>query len=410
MEGVQAAGRCGQSVFPLHKPLIEMPQGSQLFFMPGRNAVGYNVKNEEWVSFSDYYAVAAYISPGYIHTAFPLYEREPMAPQLPFFSYTAVGYKKRKYYVPALYIDKDPKHQPLCFDEKLINKKINHKIKKHPNNRLVVHFAEHCVKTFGCPNAKNYFLNRWEAPVAVSPVCNASCIGCISEQSGAITPAPQFRLDFTPTVEEIVEIAVPHLNTAEKAIISFGQGCEGEPLLKAGLIKEAIREIRNQTKEGVIHLNTNGSLPDQIEELFHAGLDSIRVSINSAQPDLYKLYFKPKKYSFDDVAESLIIAEKYKKFSSVNYFMFPGFTDTKDEFQAFCNLIQKTNIPYIQWRNLNIDPDYYIKTMKLDFSTPSMGVKELIESIKSAFPNVSHGCTNKSKNEMIRIMKKADRQ
>ncbi len=407
LEGIQAAGRSGKDVFPLQAGLIEIPGGSQIFFLPDRKAGGYSPKNKEWLTFDDAFAVAAYISPGYIHTAFPLFEKKPDARQLPFFSYSAVGFKKGKYYVPAIRMDKDPKHQPECFDNRLIEKQIIRKLKKYPGNRLVAHFAEHCVRQFGCPNAKNYFLGRWEAPVAVSPVCNADCIGCISEQNGKNTPAPQYRLDFTPTVAEIVEMAVPHLNEADKPIVSFGQGCEGEPLLKAELIREAIRSIRKQTSKGVIHMNTNGSLPQKIGELFEAGLDSIRVSINSARADHYKRYFRPARYSFDDVVESLMIAGKMKKFSSVNYFVFPGYTDSGEEHQAFCRLLKKTGIPYIQWRNLNIDPDYYAETMNLDFSEPALGMKQFIRTIRSEFPGISMGCTNPSRADMKRILRKA---
>ena len=57
----------------------------------------------------------------------------------------------------------------------------------------------------------------------------------------------QDRLTFKPTAEEIVEFTVPHLETAPFPIISFGQGCEGEPLLMWETIRESIIEIRKHT-------------------------------------------------------------------------------------------------------------------------------------------------------------------
>ena len=209
LEGITAAGRSGNNVYPLEKDLIELPSGLELFFLPGRKAVGYSREKREWISFDDAFAVSAYLAPGYIHSAFPLFEKNNDAPQLPYFSYTAVGYRKGKYYVPAIRMEKDPKHQAACFDSRILARQMTVFRKRYPKNRLVEHFAEHCVKQFGCPNAKNYFMNRWEAPVAVSSACNADCVGCISEQDKGKTPAPQFRLSFLPTVDEIVEIAVP---------------------------------------------------------------------------------------------------------------------------------------------------------------------------------------------------------
>ena len=55
------------------------------------------------------------------------------------------------------------------------------------------------------------------------------------------------RLSFVPTPQEIAEVAGPHLARAERGIASFGQGCEGEPLLQARVIEVAIRLIRART-------------------------------------------------------------------------------------------------------------------------------------------------------------------
>ena len=59
--------------------------------------------------------------------------------------------------------------------------------------------------------------------------------------------------------EEIAEVAVPHLGSAPRPVVSFGQGCEGEPLLQAPLLEEAIRLIRRKTFAGTINLNTTST-------------------------------------------------------------------------------------------------------------------------------------------------------
>jgi wyosine [tRNA(Phe)-imidazoG37] synthetase (radical SAM superfamily) len=40
---------------------------------------------------------------------------------------------------------------------------------------------------------------------------------------------------------------------------SFGQSCEGEPLMQADLLCEVIANVRKRTKRGTIHVNTNGT-------------------------------------------------------------------------------------------------------------------------------------------------------
>ena len=84
-----------------------------------------------------------------------------------------------------------------------------------------------------------------------------------------------------------LEYTVPHLETAPYPIVSFGQGCEGEPLLMWETIREAIIEIRKHTDKGSININTNGSKPDAVKALCEAGLNSIRVSTNSARREIY---------------------------------------------------------------------------------------------------------------------------
>ncbi|MFN5930520.1 MAG: radical SAM protein, partial [Sphingobacteriales bacterium] len=132
--------------------------------------------------------------------------------------------------------------------------------------------------------------------------------------------ATQDRLTFKPTAEEIIEFTVPHLETAPFPLISFGQGCEGEPLLMWETIRESILEIRKHTSKGSININTNGSKPDAVDALCLAGLDSIRVSTNSAQKHIYERYYRPNNYQFEDIIESLKVMRKHGGWSSINYF------------------------------------------------------------------------------------------
>src|SRR5437763_93615 len=76
-----------------------------------------------------------------------------------------------------------------------------------------------CAREYGCYTAQNIFYRRWEGAIPASPRCAAQCVGCISEQLGEVA-SPQDRLPFAPTPEEIVEVAVPHLQEAEQAMIS----------------------------------------------------------------------------------------------------------------------------------------------------------------------------------------------
>lgn len=399
------AGRSARDTMPVDPDeLIELPEGSQLFFLPGRKAVGYHVRTGRKTVIDDHFAVAAFIPPSYTHFQMAAYEMTTDAPRLPLHSYTAVGWLNGKFYVPAVHIDKDIKQLPTSFDNNSVSEKVEEKIKLFPNNRLIAHHGRICAVEYGCPNAKNFFLNRWEAPVAVASACNANCVGCISFQPKDSVSSPQQRLDFLPTVDEIVELAIPHLETAERAIVSFGQGCEGEPLLQGALIEKAIREIRKQTARGVLHINTNGSRPDVVEKLFEAGLGSIRVSSNSAQAELYHRYYKPNNYRFEDVVASLLLARKKDKFASINYFVFPGITDSEKEVEALLNLIDQTQVHLIQWRNFNIDPEWYLNDVCYDYRSKAIGVRSLMQKIREQFPRIQFGYLNKCSDDINTIV------
>jgi len=136
-----------------------------------------------------------------------------------------------------------------------------------------------CSLQWHCCTAQNLFYRRWEAGVPVSPVCNANCYGCISLQPAECCPSPQSRIDFKPTPQEIAEVGTYHLEYAPEGIISFGQGCEGEPSLAADNIAAGIKIIRTKTSAGQININTNAGYTEGIKKIVDAGLDTMRVSI-----------------------------------------------------------------------------------------------------------------------------------
>jgi len=388
-------------ILPEKDDLIELPEGSDLFELPEHKAIGYNPNSKEFVEVEEYdglpvFAIAAFMAPAYVQLYRSAYLSNSGAVTLPLYAYTAVGWQNDKFYVTGKRIDSENRQDFGNFNFDLIEKNAQVMLVKYPNNRLVSHLINNCVLQYGCPAARNLAMNRWECPVPTSPSCNADCVGCISkqpEESGVCSS--QNRISFVPSVEEIVEFTVPHLEQAPKAIISFGQGCEGEPLMVAEVIEEAIKAIRKRTTKGVINLNSNASQPEKVERLFKAGLDSIRVSMNSAQKHFYEMYHQPKNYAFENVIESLKISHRHNRWSSLNYFVFPGLTDHSAEITALEKLLSDVKINMIQARNLNMDPEWYIDVLGLqDLSDEFIGVRRWISYIQKKFPGIRFGYFN----------------
>jgi pyruvate-formate lyase-activating enzyme len=386
---------------PQSAELISLPEGSELFLLPERLPVGFNPARRRFEPLtSDPFdpakpvqAVAAFISPAYTQLYSTAYRTNPNAPLLPLFAYTAVGWLDGGFVVPAVRIDSDERQDFRNFDPKMIERNAGRRLKAERENRLLQHLGR-CALTYGCPAARNLFMNRWEAPLPASPECNAGCIGCISRQDGTGLRATQDRIAFVPTPDEICGVAIPHLAKAPRSVVSFGQGCEGEPLLQAKILESSIRMMRKATGRGTINLNTNGSLPGAVEKLCRAGLQSIRVSMNSARPEYYERYFRPKGFSFEHARRSISVVKANGGFASINYFVLPGFTDQKSEWDALKKLISETRLDLIQMRNLNIDPEWCLDELRADLSEKKIGIKRLISLIRDEFPDVRLGYFN----------------
>jgi len=407
-----AAGMKAGHLFPIRvKDLIRLPHGSELFTLPDRSPIGYDSDIKGFTALPEdpsskktrkYFAVAAFCSPGYTITHNSAYIQEKQAMRLPLFSYSAVAFYKNDFYVTATRVDKELRQDTRFMDMQKAASNIRNLKKIFPENRLFRHL-EGCALCYSCPAAKNLFLNRYEAPLPTSVTCNSRCLGCISYQPDSGCPITQPRIKFRPSVKEIAEVALYHIKSVKDPVVSFGQGCEGEPLLMALTIEKAIKRIREVTKKGIINLNTNASKPKALKRLLDAGLDSIRVSSNSVQEIYYNRYYRPRGYSFKDVLESIRISKKKGAFVSLNYFMFPGFSDSKKEVDLLKKTISKEKIDMLQLRNLNIDPMYYLQSMKFSEKAPEqIGIKESIAAIKKEFPKIMLGYFNPSKARICR--------
>ncbi len=390
---------------PLPDELIPLPEGSRLFTIPGTPPVGFDRTSGELVTRDrlprswgggTIQAVSAFLTPGYTRTLLPAAAWEAKPVTLPLWSYAAVGWceEEERFYVAAVKVDGNTQWQPEHFDDRKLEPKVRARLAEYPDNRLYEQLAR-CALDYHCFAAKNLFFGRWEAPLPASPACNSRCIGCISLQESECCPSSQERLTFVPTVQELCEVAVPHLQRAENAIVSFGQGCEGDPILQHAVICEAVREMRRQSRRGTINFNSNASLPEAIDRLAAAGVDSIRVSLNSVIEQRYNAYYRPRGYRFADVIESIHRAKKHGMFTMLNYLVFPGVTDREDEYQALSALVASAGVDLIQMRNLAIDPVTYWRAMGLDGA--GFGLKRFLDRLKGEHPRLQYGYFNRTR-------------
>lgn len=398
------AGFSGNRTVPIaEQGLMDLPEYSKLFYIPDCPPLGLDPATGEYKVISEVeidgekiksFGVAAFLEPGFVRANLPAVDYAPKSYILPMWSYTAVGFRDGKYLAPAFEVEYNHRWDPRNYDDREVVEAIG-RYRSGPEEGPLLEHLKNCAVNNHCFAAKNLFLQRWEAPVPVSRVCNAECLGCLSLQSEEGCEASHHRINFKPKKEEIAAMAERHLNTAEDAIISFGQGCEGEPLTEFQLIADSITEIRKKTGNGTINLNTNGSSPDKIEQIIDSGLDSIRISLNSPRQDLYNAYHRPKGFSFMDVMRSIALCRERDIYTMINYLVFPGITDQEEEFEALKDLINNTGVNFIHLKNLNIDPQFYIESMPAELS-PGMGMKEMFDRVQEEFPEVQLGYFNQA--------------
>lgn len=391
--GVGMLGRSGSAwVVPENYEMIPLPRGASLVNVPACIPVGLDSGgqltyfDEMPGSTGRIQAVAALLPQGFTRTLMPACVKTGQDKDLPLLGYAAVGLKEDKIFVAAVQSDVHRKWHPVNYNTERLPARIARMLKKYPQNRILRQLAG-CSLEYSCFTAQNIFYQRWEGGIPTMPRCNANCIGCISESHLEVN-SPQQRLNFNPEIDEIVEIGTEHLTNAKEAIISFGQGCEGEPSLNAKNLSGAVKLIRQKTFRGTININTNAGYTEGIKQLCEAGLDAMRVTIFSCNEENYRAYHRPLNYSFKDVENSVAYAKDKGVKVSVNLLTFPGFTDREEEIEDLLYFIKGNNIDMLQLRNLNIDPDY----LSTHFSgEKGIGIVNFINLLKEELPALEIG-------------------
>src|SRR5712671_5012844 len=332
---------------------VALPPHAQLATLPGRRPLGLDPRSGAVVEVREMKlgkrtvrasAVGAVLPPGWTRLALPAYRTSSVAPVLPQWAYTAAAWDPRLGHVAyALHTDLRRHWDPATHSTPELPELVRERLRQD-DNPLLQQLAR-CALEWRCFTAQNTFYGRDEGAIPASVGCNARCVGCISEQPEEGPPSSHERMDEPPGAREMAEIGATHLASASgRTMVSFGQGCEGEPLTRGDAIAEAIGLIRARTGRGSININTNGSLPDRLGSLIDAGLDACRISLNSAHGLLYEAYYRPVGYGFADVVRSIRLAKRRGIYTALNLLTFPGVTDQQGEADALCAVVGSAGV------------------------------------------------------------------
>ena len=391
-------------------PAAPLPAHATLAALPGRRPLGLHPATGRVVEVSEARlgrrtvrpsAVAAVLPPGWTRSELPAFRRSAIAPVLPQWAYTAAAWDDGlgRHVAWALHTDTRRHWDPATHSTPDLPGRVQARLAAD-DNPLLRQLAK-CALEYRCFTAQNTFYERDEAAIPASSGCNARCVGCISEQPEEGPEASHHRIERAPGAAEMARIGIAHLSSAPgRTMVSFGQGCEGEPLTRAREIAEAIRAMRAETPRGSINVNTNGSLPQKLALLIDAGLDACRISLNSAHAPLYEAYYQPIGYGWDEVVESIRLARRRGVYTALNLLTFPGVTDQEGEAEKLCELVSRARVDQVQARSLAIDPDQYLAVAeRCAAGGPRIGIAGLLRRLKRARKGLVIGNFSRGRNE-----------
>ena len=427
------------------RDVIALPDDWDLMAMPGTRPIGYDPatgKFETLTTFTDDngrtfqpWAVACHPPPGYVrafHAAavytdathpdaklrelaeqarekkqrdaersrkrgLPMVGNDDARPGLPLWAYTAVGASRSGGHgnVAALFLaDETSRWSPDLFYKPDLKDRIQKRLAEDPTNQVLIQLSE-CARDYLCCCASNGFYERWEGAVPIAPACTAACLGCLSKEPAFNTPTPQKRLKFQPTSEEIGRVIASHLERSPEPMMSFGQGCEGEPTMNGPVIIAAVQQARARTQRGVININTNGSRPETIRECARSGASALRISINTFDRDVYTMYYRPADYDYDDVIRSFYVGKEMGMHISINLLIWPGWTDQMVEVDRISKLVDDGALHMVQLRNLCMDPGYFRQALPpREKRGMLLGMKGFVAELHRRHPRLRFGTFN----------------
>lgn len=387
-----AARSAGFNFVPYEIELVELPKEANLYLMQNTVPVAYNQDTTNMEDFPGGAAVAAILPQPYLRLFLPAYTCAE-GEQLPPMAYTAIGWLEEKFVTPALQMDK---LRPVNVNstETALAKAAEAK-EKFPKNKLIP-FLEECISQNACSMAADIFTGGYECAI---PVSMAHCTEPVIPSAALATGCSGLRkLNFTPSSRDIIEVAMFYADQTKKPLITFGSACEGDPVMVAETVAKAIKVIKKNRPDATVSYIGCAGFPDKMKMLYEAGLDSVRLTVNSVNPSTYERFYRPKGFTFDGIYKSIELAHRAGVFVSLGLETLPGLNDRESETQALMDFIEAFKIDLIQMSNLDGDPNAIFQLYNFKFEEIH-GIKNMLKLLKKRFKSLKFGYYNRNKDD-----------
>jgi pyruvate-formate lyase-activating enzyme len=309
---------------------IPLPAGTEVIALPERDALGLERSGRPRPLGGGRWSVGAILPIGHLRLGLPAYTDDSRHPALRPRAYAAVGADANGELVVAAAVVEPSAVTADGRSAPDLAARMSAALRDRPSNRLVRQLAR-CAKEYRCRAATNAFVRRHDCALPVAAPTNEHPPAVLLLRDDA-DASPSEPAAFHPTATEIADVAVDHLESG--GLVAFGRACEGEPLLAARAVEAAIIAIRERTRRGTVHLETNGSSPIALRRLCDAGLDSVAFRIASARAETYDALHRPEGYRFLDVRAAIGEAIGRKIAVAIVLLLLPGLSDRDAELDA----------------------------------------------------------------------------
>jgi len=244
-------------------------------------------------------------------------------------------------------------------------------LRTHPSNALARQLAR-CARDNACVGARAPIGNG-ELPVPLGAPAAERPRVPVALRSG-YEGTPTERPAFQPSAREIVDVAITHL-TAGGGPIAFGRACDGEPLARVRVIRDAAAAIRERVPGATVHLETAGTDATALRRAIASGVNSVTVRLGSAVSATYDRLHGPVSHRWSDVRACLEAAAELRVRLTVALLVLPGLTDRPVETEAIAELLDALPGGALELRDLGCDP---LRALAAFPAVPAAGMRTLL--------------------------------
>ncbi len=359
---------------------LALPAGAELVPLPDREAIAFDRRGQRRGLGTARWAIGALLPQGTLRTWLPAYTRPRSTGPLPPRPYAAVGADESGSLVVAA-IRVGERAPPAQVDEGRLATRVNDALRAHPSNVALRHLVR-CAREKGCRSARESF-SGGERIVPVGSDRNDA-----PPEGVAIDPEPCRRDGrvFPATARDLAELALAHLGDGA-AEVTFGGACDGEPLLAARVVSDAVARVRGERPTARVVLRSNASVGAALARVCAAGVGALRVRLVSARPETYEWFHGPIGYRWTDVLTSLRIAGDAGTDVTIEALVLPGLFDRVTENDALIELLGSLPaVSVLRLADLGVDPERGAGPRRA--GGPPQGVAAAVARIAAELPKL----------------------